>query len=102
MAMMWEGGRDLDGIEPVTEYCDSRFLEACDIGRGSVVLRAGTGEDVISGGSGGWAWLEAGGGMAGGDVAGDEPGDMIAVILGEMASGSRGGKMIVGLRWGGR
>lgn len=33
MANMLEGGRDLDGTEP-TEYCESRLLDACDIGRG--------------------------------------------------------------------
>lgn len=32
MANMLEGGRDLEGTEP-TEYCDSRLLDACDIGR---------------------------------------------------------------------
>lgn len=74
----WEGGRDLDGIEPV-EYCDSLFLEACDIGRGSVDLREGG--EVINGGSGGWFALDDGEVTAGGEVAGDELGDITAVIL---------------------
>ena len=75
---MWDGGRDLDGIGPV-EYCDNLFLEACDIGRGNVDLREGG--DVMSGGSGGWFALEEGEVTAGGDVAGDEFGDMTAVIF---------------------
>jgi hypothetical protein len=50
MGKIWDGGRDRDGPEPV-EYCDSRCLDAWDIGRGSVLLRAGG--EVISGGSGG-------------------------------------------------
>lgn len=40
MGKMWEGGRDLDGIEAV-EYCDSRLLKACDIGRGNVSVEGG-------------------------------------------------------------
>lgn len=76
---MCEGGRDREGIELV-EYCDRRFLDACDIGRGRVLLRAGG--DVINGGRAGWAVAAAGGDMAGGEVAGEEPGDMMAVIVG--------------------
>lgn len=75
---MWEGGRDLDGTELVVEYCDRRFLEACDIGRGRVLLRAGG--DVMSGGSAGCAEFAAGDEMAGGEVTGDELGDIIAVM----------------------
>lgn len=70
---MWEGGRDLEGTEPVVEYCDRRFLEACDIGRGRLLLRAGG--DVTSGGSAGCVVL-----TAGGEVAGEEAGDMTAVM----------------------
>lgn len=74
MGKTCEGGRDLDGIEPV-EYCDSRFLEACDIGRGSVLRREGF--DVISGGKAGWfGFVEEG--SVGGDVAGDEVIDITA------------------------
>lgn len=48
----------------LVEYCDRRFLDACDIGRGRVDLRFGLGfeVDVIRGGSGGWL------GFAPGDV----------------------------------
>lgn len=51
MGNSWEGGREREGIELTVEYCDRRFLDACDIGRGSVLLRAGG--EVMSGGSGG-------------------------------------------------
>lgn len=45
-----EGGRDRDGIEAV-EYCDKRFLEACDIGLGRLERALpGLGVDVIRGG----------------------------------------------------
>jgi hypothetical protein len=60
------------------EYCERRFLDACDMGRGIVVLRPGG--DVMSGGSGGCVVFIAGGEMAGGDVAGEDPGDMTAVM----------------------
>jgi hypothetical protein len=78
---MCEGGRDLEGRELVVEYCDKRFLEACDMGRGRLVLRAGG--DVMSGGRAGCAVFRAGGDemAAGGEVAGDEPGDMTAVMV---------------------
>jgi hypothetical protein len=76
---MWEGGRDLVGMELAVEYCDRRFLEACDMGRGRLVLRAGG--DVISGGRAGCAEVAAEDAMAGGEVAGDEPGDMTAVMV---------------------
>ena len=75
---MCEGGRDLECTEPA-EYCDRRFLDACDSGRGSVLRRGGG--DVISGGRGGWLGFEVGEASAGGEVAGLEPGDMIAVII---------------------
>lgn len=75
---MCEGGLDREGMEPV-EYCDSRFLEAYDNGRGSVLLRDGG--DVMRGGRAGWLGFAAGEPMGGGEVAGLEPGDMIAVIL---------------------
>lgn len=32
---MWEGGRDLDGMEAV-EYCDKRLFRACDMCAGNV------------------------------------------------------------------
>lgn len=63
------------------EYCDSLFFEACDIGRGSVDLRFGFGGDVIRGWSGGWLGFAPGEVIAGGDVAGDDDGDMTAVIF---------------------
>lgn len=88
----WEGGRDLEGMELVVEYCDRRFLDACDIGRGRLLLRAGG--EVMSGGSAGCAGLAAavadgdgdGDGderAGGGEVAGDEPGDKTAVMVRE-------------------
>lgn len=78
---MPEGGRDLDGAEPDVEYCDRRFLEACDIGRGRLLLRVVGGGLVISGGSAGCAVFETGEEMVGGEVAEDEPGDMTAVMV---------------------
>jgi hypothetical protein len=77
---MWEGGRERDGIELV-EYCDNRFFDACDIGRGRVDLRLGFGGDVIRGGSGGWLGFAPGEAIAGGEAAGEVVGDMIAVIF---------------------
>jgi hypothetical protein len=77
MAYICETGRDRGGIEPV-EYCDNRFLDACDIGRGSVDLRGGG--DVMRGGKGGWSVFEEGDDTTGGDVAG-EVCDMTAVIV---------------------
>jgi hypothetical protein len=50
MGNRYEAGRDREGIDPV-EYCDRRFLEACDIGRGMLVRRAGG--EVINGGRAG-------------------------------------------------
>ena len=76
---MWEGGRDLEGMEPVVEYCDRRFLEACDMGRGRLLLRAGG--EVMSGGRAGCAEVPAGDERAGGEVAGEEPGDITAVMV---------------------
>jgi hypothetical protein len=77
---MYDGGRERDCKEPV-EYCDNRFLEAWDIGRGSVDLLFGFGGDVIRGGRGGWFGLTPGDETGGGEVAGDDVGDMTAVIL---------------------
>lgn len=57
MGNTWEGGRDLEGTEWF-EYCDSLFLEACEMGRCRVDRRAGG--DVMSGGRGGWFGFEAG------------------------------------------
>lgn len=83
-----EAGRDRDGTEPV-EYCDSRFFEARDIGRGATDRRAGG--EVIKGVKVGWfgfvvvvvvvdSWCD---GAAGGETTGDEyDEDMIAVIDG--------------------
>lgn len=75
-----DAGRDRGGIEPV-EYCDRRLLEACDIGRGRLVWRAGV--DVISGGNMGWFGLEEGNkdgmkeglGVAAGEVVAGEDGE---------------------------
>jgi len=50
------------------------------MGRGRLLLREGG--DVINGGSGGWLTLGPVVVIAGGEVAGDEPGDMIAVMVG--------------------
>jgi len=77
---MCDGGRDRDGIELV-EYCDKRFLDAWDIGRGKVLLRDGG--EVINGGSGGCDALGVCDEIAGGEVAGEEPGDIIAVMAGD-------------------
>jgi hypothetical protein len=49
------------------------------MGRGKVVRREGG--EVIRGGSGGWFGLDPGDEMAGGEVAGDDDGDMIAAIF---------------------
>lgn len=49
------------------------------MGRGSVVRREGG--EVMRGGRGGWFGLDPGDEMAGGDVAGDDDGDMIAAIF---------------------
>ncbi len=57
------------------------------MGRGNAVLRAGG--EVMRGGSGGWFGFVDGGETAGGDVAGDELGDMTAVIAD--AGGLNGG-----------
>jgi hypothetical protein len=79
MGNMWDGGRDLEGAEPV-EYCESRFFEACDIGLGRVDRRVGG--DVMSGGSAGWFAFDPGeGAAAGGDVAGDDVDAMVVVIV---------------------
>lgn len=96
MGKMWDGGRDRVGIE-VVEYWERRFLDACDMGRGSVVLRPGG--DVMSGGSGGCAVLIAGGEMAGGDVAGDDACDMTAVMaVVEWGEGARGRNAVLTVR----
>lgn len=81
MANMLDGGRD-QGAEPC-EYCDNRFLDACemDMGRGGIADFRDCGE-VMSGGNGGWLGLEVGELIAGGgEAAGDEAGDMTAVIF---------------------
>lgn len=52
---VWDCGRDRDGTEP-TEYCESLFLEACDMGRARLLLRNGA--DVVNGGSVDRFWLE--------------------------------------------
>lgn len=104
MGKMWDGGRDRVGIE-VVEYWERRFLDACDMGRGSVVLRPGgpggdvMSGDVMSGGSGGCAVLIAGGEMAGGDVAGDDACDMTAVmaVVG-WGEGARGRNAVLPVR----
>jgi hypothetical protein len=67
-------------MEPV-EYCERRFLEACDIGLGNVDRAGGV---VISGGRAGCPeWDET----AGGEVAGDELEAMIAVMRKESRQG---------------
>ena len=59
-------------------------MDACEIGRCSVVRRAGG--EVISGGRGGWFGFEVGEEIGDGDVAGDgdevsSEGDITAVIF---------------------
>lgn len=69
-------------MEPV-EYWDNLFLDTCDIGRGITDRREGG--EVIKGGNEGWfGFAEEGCDRitAGGEVAGDEPEDMIAAIGG--------------------
>lgn len=89
MGKTCDGGRDLVGMELAVEYCDKRFLETCDIGRERLLLRAGG--EVISGGRAGCAELGAGDEMAGGEVAGDEPGDTTAVMVRSKAEGKEDG-----------
>ena len=84
---MCDGGRDRDGIELV-EYCDKRFLDACDMGRGSVLRRDGG--EVINGGRGGCAALVVCEEITGGEVAGEEPGDMTAVMTEACGRGGEG------------
>lgn len=55
------------------------------MGRGSADLRDGG--EVMRGGNGGWFGFEDGEETAGGDVAGDEFGDMTAVIAGTGMNG---------------
>lgn len=57
----------------VTEYCDNRSLDACDmeIGRGAEVIFC-CGEVVTIGGKGGWTGFDVGEEIAGGEVAGDD------------------------------
>lgn len=73
-------GRDRDGTEPV-EYWDNLFFDTCDIGRGIADRRDGG--DVIKGDREGWLGFgegECDNTTAGGEVAGDEPEDMIVAI----------------------
>lgn len=73
-----EIGRDRVGTE-ATEYCESLFFEACDMGRESVVRRAGV---VAIGGRVAVAALPGENEpSAGGEVAGDEAADMTAVVV---------------------
>ncbi len=58
------------------------------MGRGSVVLRAGG--EVIKGGSAGWFGLGDEEATAGGEVAGDDAGDMIAVMVDMQSGGVEG------------
>lgn len=53
MANTCDGGRERECRDPVVEYCDNRFLEACDIGRGRFDLLFELWGEVMSGGSGG-------------------------------------------------
>lgn len=76
-------GRDRDGTEPV-EYWDNLFFDTCDIGRGIADRREGG--DVIKGDREGWFGFgvrECDNTTAGGEVAGDEPEDMIVAITGK-------------------
>lgn len=67
----------------MTEYCDSLFLEACDIetGRGAADLLC-WGEVVMMGGRGGWLGFDVGEVIGGGDVAGEDVADMTADMFG--------------------
>lgn len=67
-------------MEPVENW-DNLFFDTCDIGRGMADRREGG--DVIRGGSGGWLGFadgECDNTTAGGDVAGDEPGDTVEAM----------------------
>lgn len=54
-------------------------MDAWDIGRGRVLRRVGG--EVINGGRGGWLGLDDGEDTAGGDVAGEEFVDIMAIIM---------------------
>lgn len=60
------------------------------MGRGRLLLRAGG--EVMSGGSAGCAEFPAGGERAGGEVAGEEPGDITAVMVRGKARTDDGGR----------
>lgn len=55
------------------------------MGLGKFVRRGGAGDEVISGGSGGWLGFEDGEVTTGGEVAGDELAVMISVIMGRVS-----------------
>lgn len=79
MGKRYEAGRERDGMEPV-EYCERRFFAACAIEGGTALVGLLVG-DVISGGSAGWLGSSGSGeDTAGGDGAGDERGDMTAIV----------------------
>lgn len=63
------------------EYCDILFLEACDVGRCSVVRRPEWGGDVINGGRDGWLGLDPGDETFGGEFGGGEFGDIICAMI---------------------
>ena len=86
---MWEGGREREWMEPV-EYCESRFLDAWDMGRGNVLRREGG--EVIKGGSEVWLGLEAGEDITAGGVSGVDVDDIITIILGSSAGGGIWGR----------
>lgn len=78
MGNMCDCGRDLEGTE-LAEYCDSRCLEACDMGRGRVLRREGV--DVVNGGKAGWFAIDEGEAASGaGEEAGDDDVSTMAAI----------------------
>jgi hypothetical protein len=86
MGKICDGGRDREGPEPV-EYCDRRFLDAYDIGRGSVLLRPGG--EVINGGSAGWLGFAPGEASAGDEFGDGDDGDMTSISGSQGGNGSR-------------
>lgn len=88
---MCEPGRDLEGTDPV-EYCDSRPLEACDIGRARLLRREGV--EVVNGGRAGWF------GFAGGDEPwGCEAGEDEASVMVAVAVIPRSSSRVANRRW---
>ncbi|KHN96825.1 uncharacterized protein MAM_05381 [Metarhizium album ARSEF 1941] len=80
MGIMWEPGRDLEGTDP-DEYCDSRLLEACDIGRERLLRREGVDVEVANGGKEAWFAFAEGDEPCGWETGEDEAFVMVAVAV---------------------